>query len=79
MMMASTAVPSLAEFEGGDRQVSGGQTYWEKMGRPNDREGRQLSVYFDLNDLERNRAQVERTSISRTSFLHPVSSCNRNS
>uniref|UniRef100_A0A7S3JR45 WW domain-containing protein n=1 Tax=Aureoumbra lagunensis TaxID=44058 RepID=A0A7S3JR45_9STRA len=29
-----------------------GQTHWETMGRPNDREGRMLSHYFDLSALD---------------------------
>ena len=34
-------------------------TYWDKVGRPNDREGRQLSNFMDLSTLERNREEAK--------------------
>ena len=36
-----------------------GQSYWDSVGRPNDREGRMMSHYFDLSTLEQNRAEAE--------------------
>ena len=32
--------------------------YYEKRGRPTDREGRQMSAFFDLNTFEQNRAEA---------------------
>ncbi|KAJ8604223.1 hypothetical protein CTAYLR_009777 [Chrysophaeum taylorii] len=36
-----------------------GATYWDTVGRPNDREGRMMSHYFDLSTLEQNRKEAE--------------------
>lgn len=33
-------------------------TYWETKGRANDRESRQMSAFFDLNDLDENRRKA---------------------
>lgn len=33
-------------------------SYWETVGRPTDREGRQMSAFFDLNQLDENRQQA---------------------
>jgi hypothetical protein len=33
-------------------------TYWETKGRANDRESRQMSAFFDLNEFEENRRQA---------------------
>mmetsp|Transcript_21223 Transcript_21223/g.29424 ORF Transcript_21223/g.29424 Transcript_21223/m.29424 type:complete len:182 (+) Transcript_21223:118-663(+) len=34
-----------------------GLSYWDKVGRPEDKAGRQLSAFIDLKDLERNREE----------------------
>lgn len=34
-----------------------GLSYWDKVGRPEDKAGRQLSAFIDLKDLERNRQE----------------------
>lgn len=33
-------------------------SYWETVGRPTDREGRQMSAFFDINSLDSNRQQA---------------------
>jgi hypothetical protein len=36
----------------------GGGSYWNKVGRPDDRAGRQMAHFFDVNELERNREEA---------------------
>lgn len=43
----------------GSFSSAGSKTYWENVGRPTDREGRQLSAFFNLSDLEKNRAEAK--------------------
>ena len=38
---------------------SGDGSYWERMGRPDDREGRQMHNFFDISTLENNRKEAE--------------------
>ena len=38
---------------------AGTGSYWERMGRPEDREGRQMHTFFDINTLEQNRKEAE--------------------
>mmetsp|Transcript_17894 Transcript_17894/g.17964 ORF Transcript_17894/g.17964 Transcript_17894/m.17964 type:complete len:241 (+) Transcript_17894:53-775(+) len=38
---------------------SGTSSYWDKVGRPGDREGRQMSAFFDIQDLDTNRIQAK--------------------
>ena len=38
---------------------AGNGSYWERMGRPDDREGRQMHNFFDLSTLEQNRKEAE--------------------
>lgn len=38
-------------------------TYWDKMGLPNDRDGRQLGRFMDLNTLQQNRDDVHATRV----------------
>jgi WW domain len=33
-------------------------SYWETVGRPTDREGRQMSAFFDISSLDSNRQQA---------------------
>mmetsp|Transcript_9503 Transcript_9503/g.14304 ORF Transcript_9503/g.14304 Transcript_9503/m.14304 type:complete len:225 (+) Transcript_9503:161-835(+) len=43
----------------GSFSSTGQGTYWEQNGRPDDRAGRQMSAFFDLNDFERNREEAK--------------------
>lgn len=36
-----------------------GKTYWDAMGKSNDRNTRMMSLYFDVSTLEKNRQQAE--------------------
>lgn len=38
----------------------GASSYWEKVGRATDREGRQLGAFFDVNSLTENRLEAKR-------------------
>jgi hypothetical protein len=40
-------------------------TYWDKMGLPNDREGRQLSRFMDLSTFSQNREDMKVKRVSR--------------
>jgi hypothetical protein len=39
---------------------AGSQTYWERLGRENDRAGRQLGAFMDLSTLEKNREDYKK-------------------
>lgn len=39
---------------------AGSQSYWQKMGREDDKAGRQLGVFMDLSTLEENREEAKR-------------------
>jgi hypothetical protein len=56
-LYASTASFSLTN---GAFSLVGTESYWDKVNRPNDREGRQMSAFFDLNDLDKNRQEAKR-------------------
>lgn len=43
----------------GSFSATGTSSYWEQVDRPPDREGRQMSAFFDLNALEKNRAEAK--------------------
>eukprot|EP01041_Mallomonas_annulata_P004412 gene4411-8784_t len=38
---------------------SGTTSYWDKVGRQGDREGRQMSAFFDIQSLEQNRQEAK--------------------
>ena len=40
-------------------EFADGLNYWDAVGRPQDRDGRMMSHYFDINTLEANRAEAE--------------------
>jgi hypothetical protein len=46
-------------------------TYWDKVGLPNDREGRQLSRFMDLSGLQQNREHSKVTKV-RSPFTTPL-------
>jgi hypothetical protein len=50
---------SVAYFNSNNGRYTGNTNYWEKVGRPEDKAGRQLSAFIDLNELERNRAETK--------------------
>lgn len=52
-----TMIASFATTNGSFASVGTG-SYWDKVGRPNDRAGRQMAVFFDVNELERNREEA---------------------
>lgn len=64
---SSTAMPTAssqyavrASFaaSNGSFALPGEGTYWDKVGRPSDRAGRQMAAFFDVSDLERNREEA---------------------
>ncbi len=52
---------SIACFrsKNGSFSVANHSSYWESVGRQTDKEGRQLSAFFDLNEFEKNRAEAK--------------------
>mmetsp|Transcript_15730 Transcript_15730/g.49234 ORF Transcript_15730/g.49234 Transcript_15730/m.49234 type:complete len:234 (-) Transcript_15730:197-898(-) len=58
---ASSAYAATASFsaQSGQFTAADGSSYWDSIGRPNDREGRMMSHYFDLSTLEKNRQEAE--------------------
>ena len=62
-LMENTLVDSIsysASFNSKTGAISevGEQGYFEKRGRPSDREGRQMSAFFDLSTFEQNRIEA---------------------
>lgn len=57
---SSTSYSTIASFStsNGAFAQSGHGTYWDSVNRPGDREGRQMSAFFDLNALDRNRQEA---------------------
>jgi hypothetical protein len=41
----------------------GDGSYWDKVGRPDDRAGRQMAYFFDVSELERNREEAREKKI----------------
>ena len=39
--------------------TSGASSYWDKMNRPDDKAGRQMSAFFDISTLEQNREEYK--------------------
>eukprot|EP00603_Paraphysomonas_imperforata_P007190 CAMPEP_0114427152 /NCGR_PEP_ID=MMETSP0103-20121206/8186_1 /TAXON_ID=37642 ORGANISM="Paraphysomonas imperforata, Strain PA2" /NCGR_SAMPLE_ID=MMETSP0103 /ASSEMBLY_ACC=CAM_ASM_000201 /LENGTH=351 /DNA_ID=CAMNT_0001596175 /DNA_START=62 /DNA_END=1117 /DNA_ORIENTATION=- len=39
---------------------AGGDSYWSRVGRQGDREGRQMAAFFDLDSFEQNREEAKR-------------------
>ena len=39
--------------------ASGASSYWDKMNRPDDKAGRQMSAFFDISTLEQNREEYK--------------------
>lgn len=56
---ASNGYAATFNSRTGSFSSAGTNSYWESVGRPPDREGRQLSSFFNLTDLERNRAEAK--------------------
>ena len=44
----------------GKYEQLGGDEYWQHAGIASDRAGRQMSHFFDVNDLEKNREEARR-------------------
>jgi hypothetical protein len=59
---ASDQYRSVATFKRstGSFSLSGTRTYWDSVGRPNDKEGRQMAAYFDMSQLDGNREEAVR-------------------
>jgi WW domain len=45
--------------------IAGEETYFDKVGRPNDREGRQMSAFFDLDSFDKNREEAAKLKLLR--------------
>eukprot|EP01038_Epipyxis_sp_PR26KG_P008303 gene8303-11234_t len=43
----------------GSFNMSGTGSYWNQVGRPEDKQGRQLSAFIDLEELEKNRQEYK--------------------
>jgi hypothetical protein len=58
---------SVASFnsQNGRFANAGSETYYEKQGIPADREGRQMSHFFDISSLDENRRQAEQMKRDR--------------
>jgi hypothetical protein len=54
-----TAVASFSSRNGAFSS-GGTSSYWDQVGRANDREGRQMSTYFDMTSFEKNREDAKR-------------------
>lgn len=52
---------STAKFntQTGKYEQIGGDDYWHSVGAQTDRAGRQMSHFFNMDDLERNRAEAQ--------------------
>lgn len=66
--VAEAPVVSYASFStstSSSFSTGGQESYWEKTGRANDREGRQLSAFFDTNTFEQNREEAAKLKLMR--------------
>lgn len=57
--VSDNSYATSATFRQSGGSFSGTGDYWEKMGRPSDKAGRQMAAFFDINQLEENRKQAK--------------------
>lgn len=59
--VSGVSYASTAKFNRvtGKFEPVGGDEYWERRGVASDRAGRQMSHFFDMTDLEKNRADAK--------------------